>query len=325
MASLVALMAPNIRFSRRIARSPFLRAASWSKLLSANEILADMRSNSDTVCSLIEPGSRLVTSSTPTLLPLQTRGNAAAAPTCASQTPCRQASERASLRKSLLTHSRWSRKACPQTPDPLGVSAATEMSMPRSRAMSSPKPATHRSKSVPGLSKKTAVARKSPLENAALQTCSYNSSGDFAYRIASLVALNAAKVRARLVSKTFCSVRQNRPAQGRFMRKRRLSGRYERPQTVIQSKRHTNDGGQNPENYGAARGLGDRGREPPTLHCTHEFADLNWPPGQLLSETGFETMRPTRNKTCLWRGPSLRKPPCRSSRPTVSRTSARRF
>ena len=28
MASLVALMAPNIRFSRRIARSPSLRAAS---------------------------------------------------------------------------------------------------------------------------------------------------------------------------------------------------------------------------------------------------------------------------------------------------------
>ena len=48
---------------------------------------------------------------------------------------------------------------------------------------------------------KDGVARKSPLENAASQTCRYRSSGDFAYRIASLVALNAANVRAMLVSK----------------------------------------------------------------------------------------------------------------------------
>ena len=41
-----------------------------------------------------------------------------------------------------------------------------------------------------------ATARKSPLENAASQTFSYSSSGDFAYRIASLVAFNAANVRA---------------------------------------------------------------------------------------------------------------------------------
>ena len=293
MASLVALIAPNIRLSLRIARSPFLRAASWSKLSSANEILADIRSSIETVRPLIEPGSRLVTSSTPTLLPLQISGSAPADPTCPSQAPCRQASERVSLRKSLLTHSRWSRKACPQTPDPTGVPASIEMSMPRSRAMSSPKPATHRSKSVPGSSKNTAVPRKSPLENAALQTCSYSSSGDFAYRIASLVALNAAKVRARLVSKTFCSQRQNGPAQGGFMRKGGLSGGYERPQTMIQSKRHTNNRGPTPENYGAARGLGDRGQElPPALRCTHEFADLNWPRGRLLSEVGFETMRP---------------------------------
>jgi hypothetical protein len=52
---------------------------------------------------------------------------------------------------------------------------------------------------VSGSSKKTAVARKSPLEKAASQTFSYNSSGDFAYRIASLVAFNAANVRAILV------------------------------------------------------------------------------------------------------------------------------
>ena len=104
----------------------------------------------ETVRPLIEPGSRLVTSSTPTLLPLQISGSAAADPTCPSQAPCRQASERVSLRKSLLTHSRWSRKACPQTPDPSGLPASIEMSMPRSRAMSSPKPATHRSKIRPG-------------------------------------------------------------------------------------------------------------------------------------------------------------------------------
>jgi hypothetical protein len=43
MASLVALMAPNIRLSRRIARSPSLRAASWLKLSGANETFADTR------------------------------------------------------------------------------------------------------------------------------------------------------------------------------------------------------------------------------------------------------------------------------------------
>jgi hypothetical protein len=54
---------------------------------------------------------------------------------------------------------------------------------------------------VSGSSRNTAVARKPPLENAASQTFSYSSSGDFAYRIASLVAFNAAKVRAILVFK----------------------------------------------------------------------------------------------------------------------------
>ncbi len=48
MASLVALMAPNIRFNRRITRSPFLRAASCSKLSSANEMFADTRSSIET-------------------------------------------------------------------------------------------------------------------------------------------------------------------------------------------------------------------------------------------------------------------------------------
>ena len=99
----------------------------------------------------------------------------------------------------------WSRKACPQTPEPSGVFATIEISMLRSRTMSSPKPAANRSMSVPGSSKKTAVARKSPLENAASQTCRYSSSGDFAYRIASLVALNAANVRAIVVSKIISS------------------------------------------------------------------------------------------------------------------------
>src|SRR5260221_10034580 len=75
------------------------------------------------------------------------------------------------------------------------------MSILRSLAVSLPKPAANRSRLVAGSSKKTAVARKSPLEKAASQTFSYNSSGDFAYRIASLVAFNAANVRAILVSK----------------------------------------------------------------------------------------------------------------------------
>ena len=147
----------------------------------------------------IEPGSCRVTSKTPTLRPLQVNGSAAAAPTCPARAPWRQANERASFRKSLLMDTFWSRKACPQTPDPSGVLATIEMSMLRSRTVSSPKPAAKRSRLVSGSSKKTAVARKSPLEKAASQTFSYNSSGDFAYRIASLVAFNAAKVRAILV------------------------------------------------------------------------------------------------------------------------------
>ena len=69
------------------------------------------------------------------------------------------------------------------------------------------------------------LARKSPLENAASQTFRYNSSGDFAYRIASLVALNAANVRAILVSKTG-SLRPFLPSPPDFMRARRLSARY---------------------------------------------------------------------------------------------------
>jgi len=71
---------------------------------------------------------------------------------------------------------------------------------------------------VPGSAEKIAVARKSPLENAASQTCRYSSSGDFAYRIASLVALNAANVRAIFVSKTVSSVRGHLPPLGVFMR-----------------------------------------------------------------------------------------------------------
>ncbi len=65
MASLVALMAPNIRFSRRITRSPLLREASCSKLSSANEMFADTRSSIATICPSIEFGSRRDTSNTP--------------------------------------------------------------------------------------------------------------------------------------------------------------------------------------------------------------------------------------------------------------------
>jgi len=103
IASLVALRAPNMRFNLRKARSLPLRAASRSKLSSAYEMFADMRSSSETIWPSSEPASRRVTSSTPTLRPLQISGNAAAAPTCASHAPFRQASERVSFRKSLLT------------------------------------------------------------------------------------------------------------------------------------------------------------------------------------------------------------------------------
>ena len=81
MASLVALIAPNIRFNRRMTRSPFLRAASWSKLSSANEMFADTRSSIETSCPSIECASRRETSNTPTLSPLQISGSAADAPT----------------------------------------------------------------------------------------------------------------------------------------------------------------------------------------------------------------------------------------------------
>lgn len=61
-------------------------------------MLADMRSNSDTICSFSEPASLRVTYSTPTLLPLQSSGNAAAAPMWALAAPSRHASERGSFR-----------------------------------------------------------------------------------------------------------------------------------------------------------------------------------------------------------------------------------
>ena len=103
IASFVPLMAPNILLSLCMACSPVLRAASRSKLSSAYEMFADIRSNSETMWSFRDPASRRVTSSTPTLRPLQVNGNAAAASTQASHAPCRHARERTSFRKSLLT------------------------------------------------------------------------------------------------------------------------------------------------------------------------------------------------------------------------------
>ena len=61
-------------------------------------MFADIRSSSETIGSLSEPASRKVTSSTPTLRPLQFSGSAAAAPICAAIAPSRHASERASFR-----------------------------------------------------------------------------------------------------------------------------------------------------------------------------------------------------------------------------------
>ena len=134
-------------------------------------MFADMRSSSETISPVSDPGSRRVTSSTPTLRPWQVSGNAAAAPIPPSRAPSRHASERASFRKSLLRLSLWLRKASPQTPAPSGVSAAAEISILRSRGTSSPKPAANRSMPVSASSRKIAVARKSPWENAAWHTC----------------------------------------------------------------------------------------------------------------------------------------------------------
>lgn len=57
-----------------------------------------MRSNSETIGSLNELASRRVTNNTPTLLPLQSSGSAAAAPMAAEAAPARHASERGSFR-----------------------------------------------------------------------------------------------------------------------------------------------------------------------------------------------------------------------------------
>jgi len=99
---------------------------------------------------------------------------------------------------------------------------------------------------VPGSSKKIAVARKSPLENAASQTWRYSSSGDFAYRIASLVAFNAANVRAMFVSNTVSSPLAILANPGN-LRDWRLNGRYEPEQVTIQSKCPANEEGKNSE------------------------------------------------------------------------------
>jgi hypothetical protein len=164
-------------------------------------MFADMRFSIATASSVSEPASRRVTRKTPILLPPQVSGTAAAAPTWPFRAPTRQACERGSLRKSLATTTSRSRNAWPQTPDPSGVPATTDISILESRAMSSPNPVARRRKSVPSACRNTAVARKSPLEKAASHTFRYSSSGDLAYRIASLVALSAANVRARSVDK----------------------------------------------------------------------------------------------------------------------------
>ena len=68
----------------------------------------------------------------------------------------------------------------------------------------------------------------------------YSSSGDFAYRIASLVAFNAANVRAILVFKVSSSAQAISACPGGFMRGGRLNGRYWRPEVAIQSKCRAN-------------------------------------------------------------------------------------
>ncbi len=201
---------------------------------------------------------------------------------------------------------RWSRKACPQTPDPSGVFATIEISIARSRLMSSPKPAANRSRLVPGSSKKTAAARKSPLENAASQTFSYSSSGDFAYRIASLVALNAANVRAKFVSKPFSSRSLQLPSPKRIYAGKtpkwallggnkfgvRVNGMpitapESRENTALSAVRRPNPGG---EPAG--------GRDTPIrARCVARSQEFAVRP--LLFRHRFETMRPTTSKTRL--------------------------
>src|SRR4029078_3609748 len=99
----------------------------------------------------------------------------------------------------------------------------------------------------PGSSRKMAAPRKSPLENAASQTFSYSSSGDFAYRIASLVAFNAANVRAILVFKVL-ELRADKTGLPPVSYARwTLNGRYWRPEDAIQSKWPTNIAKSSPE------------------------------------------------------------------------------
>src|SRR5204863_5839174 len=87
-----------------------------------------------------------------------------------------------------------------------------------------------------------ATARKSPTENAASQTFAYSSSGDLAYRIASLVAFNAANVRAISVfTVPKLPAGSARAAPADFMRARGLNARYWRPGVAIQSKCQTNE------------------------------------------------------------------------------------
>ena len=204
-------------------------------------MFADTRSSIETSCSSIECASRRETSSTPTLSPLQISGSAAAAPTWLALAPSRQASECWSFRKSLLTHIRRSRKACPETPEPSGVPATIEMPMLRRRGTSSPQPAAKRRRLVSGSSRKIATARKSPTENAASQTFAYSSSGDLAYRIASLVAFNAANVRAISVFTVPKLPAGSHAAPADFMRAAGLNARYWRSGVAIQSKCQTNE------------------------------------------------------------------------------------
>ena len=110
---------------------------------------------------------------------------------------------------------------------PRAYPATIEMSMLRRRAMSSPKPAAKRSRSVPRLQQEDRRWPGSRRSRRRLRRPSrYSSSGDFAYRIASLVAFNAANVRAISVSNVLKLPAATRACPAGFMRAGRLNRRY---------------------------------------------------------------------------------------------------
>ncbi|MGY4379982.1 hypothetical protein ACVWZ3_007621 [Bradyrhizobium sp. i1.3.6] len=110
------------------------------------------------------------------------------------------------------------------------------ISSERSRAMSSPQPAAKHSRRPSGPTRKTATAKKSPLENPASQTFWYSSSGDFAVKDRFVDGAQRCKGarEGRLHGLSSRAFLPNSP--GCFMNGDGLSGRYCALQTRDQSE-----------------------------------------------------------------------------------------